>query len=76
LEAASLNEAELAEYCRHKGLYVMQITSCQKACLQIIADRDAQAKIQREQTRKDHRQIKQLEQEPHRKAEVAAMPSS
>ena len=27
LEAASLNEAELAEYCRKKGLYVEQVAS-------------------------------------------------
>ena len=34
LEAASLNEAELAEYCRKKGLYVEQVASWRKACLQ------------------------------------------
>ncbi len=27
LESASLNAAELAEYCRHKGLYVEQINA-------------------------------------------------
>ena len=33
LEAAALNEAELAEYCREKGLHVEQIEAWRKACL-------------------------------------------
>ena len=77
LEAASLNEAELAEYCRRKGLYVEQIAAWRKACLQANANSVAQAKAQREQTRKDRKQIKKLEHELHRKekalAEAAAL---
>jgi transposase-like protein len=77
LEAASLNEAELAEYCRRKGLYVEQVAAWRKACLQANADSVAQAKAQREQSKKDRRQIKQLERELHRKekalAEAAAL---
>ncbi|SDY45192.1 transposase [Tindallia californiensis] len=34
LETASLNETELAEYCRKKGLYVEQVQSLKNACLQ------------------------------------------
>ena len=60
LEAASLNEAELAEYCRRKGLYVEQIATWRKACLQANANNAAQAKVQREQTKQDRKQIKKL----------------
>jgi transposase-like protein len=77
LEAASLNEAELAEYCRQKGLYVEQIAAWRNACLQANANSAAQAKAQREQSKQDRRQIKKLEQELHRKekalAEAAAL---
>ena len=77
LEAASLNEAELAEYCRQKGLYVEQIAAWRKACLQVNADSAAQAKDRREQGKQDRKQIKKLEQELRRKdkalAEAAAL---
>lgn len=77
LEAASLNEAELAEYCRRKGLYVEQIEAWRKACLQANANSVAKAKAQREQTKQDRKQIKKLEQELRRKdkalAEAAAL---
>ena len=77
LEAASLNEAELAEYCRKKGLYVEQVASWRKACLQANASSAAQAKIQREQTKQGRQQIKKLAGELRRKekalAEAAAL---
>jgi transposase-like protein len=77
LEAAALNEAELAEYCRQKGLYVEQIEVWRKACLQANANSAAQAKAQQEQTKQDRRRIKKLEQELRRKdkalAEAAAL---
>ena len=72
-----MNEAELAEYCRRKGLYVEQIAAWRKACLQANSNRAAQAKEQREQGKKDRKQIKKLERELHRKekalAEAAAL---
>ena len=77
MEAASLNEAELGEYCRRKGLYAEQVEAWRKACQQANADSAAQAKALREQTKKDRRQIKKLEKELHRKekalAEAAAL---
>ena len=77
LEAASLNEAELSEYCRRRGLYAEQIAVWRKACLQANANSVAQAKAQREQSKKDRKQIKTLERELHRKekalAETAAL---
>ncbi|HED16334.1 MAG TPA: hypothetical protein ENI64_05920 [Gammaproteobacteria bacterium] len=77
LEAASLNEAELAEYCRQKGLYVEQIAAWRKACLHANADSATQNKAQQEQSKKNRKQIKQLERELLRKdkalAETAAL---
>ena len=77
LEAASLNEAELAEYCRRKGLYAEQITAWRKAGVQANANRMAQARAQREQGKKDRTHIQKLERELQRKekalAEVAAL---
>jgi transposase-like protein len=77
LEAASLNEAELAKYCRQNGLYVEQIAAWRKACLQANADSAAQAKAQQDQSKQDRRHIKKLEQELRRKdkalAEAAAL---
>lgn len=34
VETASLNAAELSEYCRQKGLYVEQVESWRDACMQ------------------------------------------
>lgn len=34
VETAALNEAELAEYCRKKGLYVEQVQSWRDTCMQ------------------------------------------
>ena len=77
LEAASLNEAELAEYCRQKGLYAEQIAAWRRACLQANADSAAKTKAQREQTKQARKQIKQLQRELQRKekalAETAAL---
>jgi len=77
LEAASLNEAERAEYCRQKGLYAEQLEAWRRACLQANADSAAQAKAQRGQTKKDRKQIRKLERELRRKekalAETAAL---
>jgi transposase-like protein len=77
LETASLNEAQLGEYCREKGLYVEQIAAWREACLQANADGETQTKAQREQAKKDRKQIKRLERELHRKdkalAEAAAL---
>ena len=77
LEAASLNEAELAEYCRRKGLYAEQITAWRKACVQANANSVSQARAQREQGKKDRTHIQKLERELQRKekalAEVAAL---
>ena len=44
LETASLNQAELAEYCRNKGLYAEQIVAWRSACMDANANVKEQEK--------------------------------
>jgi hypothetical protein len=77
LETAALNEAQLAEYCRRKGLYVEQIAAWREACKLANAHSAERTREQREQSKNDRKRIKQLEKELHRKeralAEAAAL---
>ncbi len=38
VETASLNAAELSEYCQNKGLYVKQFEAWRDACMQANGD--------------------------------------
>lgn len=77
LETAPLNAAELAEYCRRKGLYPEQIKAWRTTCETANANATEQAREQRHQTKDDKQRIKQLEKELQRKekalAEAAAL---
>lgn len=77
LEVAGLNEIELAEYCRRKGLYVEQIQAWRAACEQANATAAEQARVLREQDKISRQRIKTLERELRRKesalAEAAAL---
>ena len=77
LETAALNEADLAAYCRRKGLYAEQIAAWRQACRSANANAGEQARSQREQSKEDKKRIRQLEKELHRKekalAEAAAL---
>ncbi len=77
LETAALNEAELAEYCRKKGLYAEQISMWKLACIGANATAAEQEKTLKEQTKKDKKRIKVLEVDLRRKekalAETAAL---
>ena len=77
LETAGLNEADLAEYCRRKGLFIEQITVWQQVCQEANAHTVERTHEQREQSKTDRRRIKQLEKELLRKdkalAEAAAL---
>ena len=75
LETASLPQAELAEYCRRKGLYIEQVqawrSQCEGAFEPAAAGSNAAAvKVER-------KRIRELEKELHRKekalAEAAAL---
>ena len=77
LETAELNEAELSEYCRKKGLYVEQVSVWKAAAIkanEAPADQDRQFKQERASDRK---KIRILEKELNRKekalAETAAL---
>lgn len=77
LESASMNEAELAEYCRKHGLYPAQIQSWRLACEQ-ANDWDNSVKKQLSETvKEEQKRSKALESELKRKdkalAEAAAL---
>ena len=77
LESATLNSAELAEYCRRKGLYGEQIAAWRKICGAANSNAAQVAQGQRAQSKDDQKRIRLLEKELHRKekalAEVAAL---
>ena len=77
LETASLNETELAEYCRKKGLFVEQIGTWREACEEANNWQQAQEKKLKQQMREQRKQAQELERELARKekalAEAAAL---
>ena len=77
LEAAALNQVDLAEYCRKRGLYPAQITAWRSACEQANDwDRASTARLG-QATKNEKKRIKDLERELARKdralAETAAL---
>lgn len=77
LESASMNEAELAEYCRKRGLYPVQIHAWRSACEQANDWDNAIKKKLRESVKEEQKRSKALERELNRKdralAEAAAL---
>jgi len=75
LETASLNEVELGEYCRRKGLFPQQISAWREICAQAHAP--LAPKADRKKLRIQTQEIKRLEAELRRKekalAETAAL---
>ena len=76
-EAAALNETDLAEYCRKRGLYPAQIASWRVACEQVNDwDRTSSARLVCA-TKEEKKRVKDLERELARKdralAETAAL---
>ena len=75
LETASLNEVELGEYCRKKGLFAQQIQSWRETCSQAHAALPSQA--DKTSLRAQKKEIKTLKGELQRKekalAEAAAL---
>ena len=75
LETASLNEVELGEYCRRKGLFPQQVQAWRETCRQAHAPLTGPA--DREKLRTQAKAIKTLETELRRKdkalAEAAAL---
>jgi transposase-like protein len=77
LESAALNETELAEYCRRKGLYAEQIREWREACEQANASAQERSRAEREQSKAARKRIRELERERRRDkaalAEAAAL---
>ncbi|WP_323011162.1 hypothetical protein [Paracoccus sp. (in: a-proteobacteria)] len=77
LESAALNEADLAEYCRKRGVYPAQIAAWRMACEQANDwDRASSARLG-QATKEEKKRVKDLERELARKekalAETAAL---
>ena len=77
LETATLNETDLAEYCRKKGIYPEQLSQWRKACERANDwERECSRRLKTEK-KADRQRIQQLERELRRKekalAETAAL---
>lgn len=75
VETMGLAEAELAEYCRQKGLYVEQVARWRLACMQ--ANRDEDSRVSAATLLDERKRNRELEKELRRKeralAEAAAL---
>jgi transposase len=71
LESAALNETELGEYCRRKGLYVEQIREWRAACEQANASAQERSRSEQERSKAARQRIRNLERE--RKRDKAAL---
>jgi len=77
IETAALNEQELSEYCRGKGLYVEQIDSWKKAAISGNDSSGQSFRAERREWRQQRVKVRELEKELRRKekalAEAAAL---
>lgn len=77
METFAMNETELAEYCRKKGLYREQIEEWRKVCLQANGQVFDQSKQLKGSLKEEQKRAKQLEKELLKKekalAEAAAL---
>lgn len=77
IETASLNEIQLSEYCRNKGLYKEQIDQWKIAALSGYKNSTQMKRTQSQYRREDKQKIHKLERELNRKekalAETAAL---
>jgi transposase len=75
IATASLNETDLGEFCRSKGIYPVQIASWKDSMVQVLMS--VPSKADREQNQKQLRTIQELEKDLARKdkalAEVVAL---
>ncbi len=77
IETAGLNEQELAEYCRRKGLYVEQIARWREAAIAGAETQRPLSGAERRELQQERKKTRKLEQELRRKdkalAETAAL---
>ena len=72
IETAAMNEAELAEFCRQRGLYPEQIKAWKTACEHATEWEQTSAQQTHRAVREEQKHIKQLERELKRKTEALA----
>ena len=74
---ASMNEAELSEYCRAHGLFAEQVQTWRDACMQANGGVAKEAGRYQQELRQEKKRVKDLEKELRRKesalAETAAL---
>ena len=77
MQTYPMNETELAEYCRSKGLYAEQIEAWRDACLQANGGVAKQSAALQQELKTEKKRSKELEKELRRKesalAETAAL---
>lgn len=77
IETASLNEHELSEYCRKKGLYPEQITRWKEMAASGVDNQQHLTRAEKKQWQAEKNKARKLEKELHRKdkalAEAAAL---
>lgn len=77
VQTYSMNEAEISEYCRKRGLYREQIASWRQTCRKANATAVELEKSQRSVAREEKKKVKELSRELRRKekalAEAAAL---
>ncbi len=77
IETAALNEEELAEYCRRKGLYVEQIARWREAAIAGVETQRPLSAAERRELAQERKKSRKLEKELRRKekalAEAAAL---
>jgi len=77
IETAALNEEELAEYCRRKGLYVEQVSRWREAAAAGVDTQRPLSEAERREIQQDRKKIRKLEKALKRKekalAEAAAL---
>jgi transposase-like protein len=72
METASMNEIELSNYCRSKGLYVEQIKEWKNVCIQANGGIAQEASRLNKEMKVKDKEIKSLEKELQRKEKALA----
>ncbi len=70
IETAGMNEVELSQYCRQKGIYPQQIAAWRTVCSQ--ANARSGGKIDQYKARNQAKEIKQLKRDLHYKEKALA----
>jgi transposase len=77
METYAMNQADLAEYCRKKGLYKEQIEAWRNSCLNANGRESKQTKLLNQELKEEKKRAKTLEKDLHKKekalAEAAAL---